>query len=229
MFDDEARYLYCRYKITTEDSTQFLRVANSIQNEELKARALVEYSRQWYALDEIEAASRYLNRLEGLVPSRESTLAEFYYLNCMLLAESKDWAELKKQINTVGLLRKYYRNELIYWQALLDEQDGKMEEVGKKYEYLGKANMYFEEGIVGASQFFARDTTVDRLKAYSMLVEGLLVKPNSVKLLKAYIKEAAIIGFDDEAAESLEKLKSILPPSSFNRYVKENPDFFDVE
>jgi hypothetical protein len=60
-------------------------------------------------------------------------------------------------------------------------------------------------------------------------VEGLLVKPNSVKLLKAYIKEAAIIGFDDEAEESLEKLKALLPRSSFNRYVKENPDFFDIE
>ncbi len=228
-FDDETRYLYCRYKIAVEDSTQFLRVANSIQNEELKARALVEYSRQWFAIDEFEAANRYLNLMEGLTPSRESTLAEFYYLNCMLLARAQDWDELKKQISTVSLLKKFYRNELIYWQALLDEKEGKREEVGKKYEYLGKANMYFEEGVVAASQFFASDTTLDRLKAYSMLVEGLLVKPNSVKLLKAYIKEAAIIGFDDEAAESLEKLKSILPRSSFNRYIKENPDFFDVE
>lgn len=228
-FDDEARYLYCSYKIAMEDSTQFLNVVNNIQNEELKARALVEYSRKWYELDELESSSRYLNLLEGLTPSRESTLAEFYNLNCMLLAETKDWSELKKQINTVGLLKKYYHNELIYWQALLDEQDGKINEVGEKYEHLGKANMYFEEGVVAASQFFASDTTVDRLKSYSLLVEGLMVKPNSVKLLKAYIKEAAIVGFDDEAVESLEKLKSILPRSSFNRYVKENPDFFDVE
>jgi len=228
-FDDEAKYLYCRYKVATEDSTQFLRIVNSIQNEELKARALVEYSKLWYELDEFQTSSRYLNLMDGLTPSRESTLAEFYYLNCMLLASAQDWEELKKQINTVSLLKKYYRNELIYWQTLLDEHDGKMEEGRKKYEYLGKANMYFEEGVVGASQFFARDTTIDRLKAYSILVEGLLVKPNSVKLLKAYTKEAAIIGFDDEAAESLEKLKSILPRSSFNRYIKENPDFFEVE
>jgi hypothetical protein len=129
----------------------------------------------------------------------------------------------------VDLLKKYYRNELIYWQALLDEMDGELNKVKESFNHLSKANLYFEEGIVAASQFFVKDTTIDRLKSYSMLVEGLLVRPNSVKLLKAYVKEAAIIGFDDEAQESLEKLKAILPRSSFNRYIKENPDFFDVE
>jgi hypothetical protein len=227
--DDEAKYLYARYKIELEDSIQFLRIVNSIQHEELKARALVEYSRRWYEMDELDASSHVLSLLEGLTPSRESTLAEFYYLNCMLQAEVKDWAELKTQINSVELLRKYYRNELIYWQALLDEHEGKSEDASRKYQYLGRANMYFEEGVVRASQFLASDTAVDRLETYSMLVQGLLVRPTSVKLLKAYIKEAAILGFDDEAAESLEKLKSIIPRASFNRYVKENPDYFDVE
>jgi len=227
--DDETKYLFCRYKLPLEDSTQFIATVNSISNEELKTRALLEYSRRWYAIDDLESAGRYLNLLEGLTPARESTLAEFYYLNCMLLADTKNWDELSNQINTVSLLKKYCKNELIYWQALLDEKDGKKEAAQEKFEYLGRANMYFEEGVVAASQFFAKDTTVDRLKSYSMLVDGLMVKPNSAKLLKAYIKEAAIIGFDDEAAESLEKLKAILPRSLFNRYVKENPDFFDVE
>lgn len=227
--DDENKYLYCRYKISLEDSTLFLKVANSISNEELKARALVEYSKKWYALDEHEKAARYLSLLEGLTPSKEGTLAEFHYLNCMLLAESKDWVGLQEQINSVSLLKKYYRNEIIYWQALLDEKDGELKEARKKFDYLGKANVYFEEGLVASSQFLAKDTTVERITSYSILVEGLLVKPNSVKLLKAYIKEAAIIGFDDEAQESLEKLKALLPRSSFNRYVKENPDFFDIE
>jgi Tetratricopeptide repeat len=227
--DDESKYLYCRYKIALEDSNQFQKIVNSIRNEELKARALVEYSKKWYALDEGEVAARFLNMLDGLTPSKESTLAEVYYMTCMLLADSKNWDELKTQISTVDLLKKYYRNELIYWQALLDEQDGKLDKVKESFNHLGKANMYFEEGVVASSQFFAKDTTIDRLKSYSMLVEGLLVKPNSVRLLKAYVKEAAIIGFDDEAEESLEKLKAILPRSSFNRYVKENPDFFDVE
>lgn len=227
--NDENKYLYCRYKIALEDSTQFLRVVNSISNEELKTRALIEYSNKWYALDEHEKAARYLNLVEGLTPSKEVTLAEFHYLNCMLLAESKNWTELQEQMTSIGLLKKYYRNELIYWQALLDEKDGKTKEARKKFDYLGKANVYFEEGLVAASQFLANDTTVDRITSYSILVEGLLVKPNSVKLLKAYIKEAAIIGFDDEAEESLEKLKALLPRSSFNRYVKENPDFFDIE
>ncbi len=226
--DDETKYLYCRYRISVEDSIQFAKVVNSIGNEELKMSALLEYGKKWYALDEHQVAARYLAMVDGLTPTKESTLAEFYYLNCMLLADSKNWDELKKMISTVDLLQKYYPNEVIYWQALLSEKDGNRKEARKKFTHLGKANMYFEEGVVAASQFLAKDTTVDRLETYSMLVEGLMVKPNSIKLLKAYIKEAAIIGFDDEAAESLEKLKALLPPSSFNRYVRENPDYFDV-
>jgi len=227
--NDEIKFLYCRYKIATEDSLQFQKVVNSIENEELKARALIEYSKKWYLMDEPEIAARYLNMLEGLTPAKESTLAEFNYMNCMLLANSRNWEELKIQINSVSLLKKYYRNELIYWQALLDEKDGKIKEAGNKFMYLGRANMYFEEGVVAASQYIATDTTIDRIDSYSMLVEGLMVKPASVKLLKEYIKESAIIGFDDEAAESLEKLKTLIPRASFNRYVKENPDFFDIE
>jgi hypothetical protein len=227
--DDEIKYLYCRYKLSLEDSILFNKIINSITDEELKTRALLDYSKRWYAIDENETAARYLNLTEGLTPSRESTLAEFYYLNSMLLAHASDWPALTKQINNITLLRKYYKNEIIYWQALLDEKDGKKEEAKRKFEYLGKANTYFEEGLIVSSQFLSKDTTVDRLKSYSILVDGLMVKPNSVKLLKAYIKEAAIIGFDDEAAESLEKLKTIIPRSSFNRFIKENPDFFDVE
>jgi hypothetical protein len=227
--NDEGKYLYCRYKISLQDSSQFLKVVNSMRDEELKSRALIEHTKKWYALDEPEIAARFFNMLQGLTPTKESTLAEFYYMNGMLLADAKNWDELQKQMSMVSVLKKYYRNELIYWQALLDEKDGKSAEAYKKFDYLGKANMYFEEALINSSQFFARDTAVDRLKSYSMLVEGLLVKPNSVKLLKAYVKEAAIIGFDDEAAQSLEKLKALIPRSSFNRYVKENPDFFDVE
>ncbi len=227
--DDEIKYLFCRYKISLQDSSQFIKVVNSIDDEELKMRALVEYGRRWYELGDNEAASRYLNLLEGLTPSRESTLAEFHYLNCMLIADLQDWDELKRQINSVKLLAEYYPNELVYWNALLNEKEGNQKETEKKFEYLSKANMYFEEGVVSSSQYFAKDTTIDRLKSYSILVEGLLVKPNSVKILKAYVKEAAILGFDDEAEESLDRLKEILPPLLFNRYVKENPDFFDLE
>ncbi|MDZ7649349.1 MAG: hypothetical protein U5K54_20545 [Cytophagales bacterium] len=45
------------------------------------------------------------------------------------------------------------------------------------------------------------------------------------------IKEAALIGFDEEANQSLNKLKALLPARYFNRYqyIKENPNFFDID
>jgi hypothetical protein len=121
-----------------------------------------------------------------------------------------------------------FSNELIYLQAFQDENLGHRDEARRKFEYLSNANVHFVEGLVASSRFFSADTT-DRLKSYSILVSGLLARPNSIKLLKAYVKEAALIGFDDEASESLDKLKDLLPPRSFNRYIKENPDYFDIE
>jgi hypothetical protein len=126
------------------------------------------------------------------------------------------------------LLAKYFPNEVIYFQALINEKNGAPEKAKDLFTYLANANMYFEEGVVAASSFLSQHE-VDRLSTYTMLVEGLLVKPNSVKLLKAHIKEAAAIGFTKEAEESLDKLKKLIPVSAFNQYIKENPEFFSLE
>jgi hypothetical protein len=57
----------------------------------------------------------------------------------------------------------------------------------------------------------------------------LLAKPNSIKLLKVYVKEAAVLGFDEESEEALEKLRKLMTARGFNAYVRENPDFFEVQ
>jgi hypothetical protein len=101
-------------------------------------------------------------------------------------------------------------------------------EAEKKFDYLGRANVYFEDGLIASARFFTEHGN-DPLRPYSILVSGLLAKPHSVKLLKAYIKQSALIGFDKEAETSLEKLKQLIPRASFNKYLKENPDFFDLE
>ncbi|MFM9838926.1 MAG: hypothetical protein ACKVOQ_11715 [Cyclobacteriaceae bacterium] len=41
--------------------------------------------------------------------------------------------------------------------------------------------------------------------------------------------KATILGFDEESEQSLEKLKKLMSPRAFRRYVDENPNFFSVE
>jgi hypothetical protein len=118
-------------------------------------------------------------------------------------------------------------NNKIYFEALVAEAEGNLAEAAKKFDYLSRATVQDEEIALGAARYFLRDST-DRLKPYSIILNGLLAKPNSIKLLKVYVKEAAILGFDEESEQALEKLKKLLSPIAFNQYVRENPDFFEV-
>lgn len=146
----------------------------------------------------------------------------------MLLADFDPETFVQQSLDNLEPLKSSFPNQVVYLQAIHDQYAERMEDVRTKFEYLSQANIHFEEGLVASAKFFSADTT-DRLKSYSIVVSGLLARPHSIKLLKAYVKEAALVGFDDEADESLTKLRELLPPWSFNRYVKENPDFFDIE
>ena len=147
----------------------------------------------------------------------------------MMLLSELDKNSFQNQVLDRALpLHGSHPNELLYLHALQNWESGKIDSAKQKFEFLSTANIHFEEGLVAAANFFSSDST-DRLRPYSIIVSGLFARPNSIKLLKAYVKQAALIGFDDEANESLENLKRLLPARVFNAYVAENPDYFYIE
>ncbi len=225
---DEDKYWYTRYKINWLDTLTFWNVTHSIQKEELKARAILDFSKKWYAQDNTETAIKILEHTKGLKLTDKHVYDQILILNLMLLAETNTELFLKQDLEKIQSLKPSFPNELVYLQTLKSEYAGRAEEAQAGFEYLSTANIHFTEGLISSARHFSLDTT-DRIKSYSILVSGLLARPNSIKLLKAYIKEAALIGFDDEANDSLDKLKKLLPARYFNQYIKENPDFFDIE
>ena len=62
-----------------------------------------------------------------------------------------------------------------------------------------------------------------------MLVDGLLAKPNSVKILKQHVLEAATLGFEDVAQNSLDRLRMLIPDKSFKKFIAGHSVFFAVE
>lgn len=225
---DNDKYNYCRYKISHSDTTSFWKIVSTIKNEELKARAILDLSKKWYQQDEAQISFEIIKRVKGLKLTDKNTYNQILLLNMMLLAELDPESFKSQQLDKALPFQGAYPNELLYLKALQDEQTGNTEAAKLKFEFLSTANIHFEEGLIASARFFSSDTT-DRLKSYSIIVSGILARPNSIKLLKAYVKEAALIGFDDEANESLDKLKRLLSPRAFNTYVAENPDFFDIE
>jgi hypothetical protein len=192
----------------------------------VRAQAILDRSKKWFAQDESVIATSYLTKLEGMNLTDKKLADDILYFNLVLAADNGNWQGIERQMSND--LPEGHPTEKMYLLALLEEQQNKVEEAKKKFNCLATANAQFEEGLLASAHFFLKDST-DRLKPYSILVTGLLAKPNSIKLLKAYVKEAAILGFDDESEQSLDKLKKLMSPSSFRKYVEENPDFFSVE
>jgi tetratricopeptide (TPR) repeat protein len=220
---DEEKYYFCRYKIAMTDSLLFERTVNGIADEKMKAHAIVDRSKKWFALDEPRRASRMLQQVSGQVD--KNLRAEMDQLRLMLAAENGDWNFVGEKLNG-GLQIPF--NQRVYLEALQEEQTGNAKEAALRYRYLLNANNQFEEGIVAASRFIANDTT-DRLRNFSLLVDGLVAKPYSVKILKQHVLECIPLNLPEEAQDSLDKLRLLMLPSSFKKFIVAHPDYFGVE
>jgi Tfp pilus assembly protein PilF len=219
---DEVKYGFCKYRLGLADSILFHELVMSIQDEELRARAIVDRSQKWFAQDEPNRAIAYLALLKGSKLADKSLADDILFYNLMLAAETSNWDFVRKKL--AEELPEGYVNEKIYLKALLDWQEGRQDEAQRKFNYLKDANVQFEEAMLAAANFYSKDA--DKLLSYSILVNALLAKPNSIKLLKAYVMVAVTLGFDEEARLSVVKLKKLMTPIAFARYIKENQILF---
>lgn len=216
---------YLRYKVKPTDTLTFNRLLDKLQTPNLRAESLLARSKKYFAQDEIGQSVKLLQRIKGLTLTDKKLYEQIQHFSLQLTAKLENWTVLKQQM--AGVNFEAHPNHKIYFEALLAEAEGNQAEAAKKFDYLSRATVQEEEIALGAARYFLRDST-DRLKPYSIILNGLLAKPNSIKLLKVYVKEAAILGFDEESEQALEKLKKLLSSIAFNRYVSENPDFFEV-
>jgi hypothetical protein len=214
---DEFKYGFCKMRIPLFDTTLFHQVAMSIENEQWRTRAILERSKRWFSLDDAGTAIRYLSLLKGVKLTDKALADEIVIFNLMLAAETSNWSYLQKKLE--GELPAGYANEKIYWQALLNVQDGKTSEAVRQFDHLGKANFQFEEAMLASAQFFQKNSP-DKLKSYSILVNGLIAKPNSVKLLQEYAHQSALLGFESESLQAMAKLKKQLPLAAYQTVEK---------
>lgn len=219
--NDLEKYGMCHYRISLADSALFQKIINSINDNDLRARAIIERTKKWYHLDEVEEAIKELQSLRGIQLTNKKLADEIKVLNLMLSASTQQWEFIESGLKSD--FPNEYRNEFIYLNTLLAQQKGT--DVKSAMAYLSDVNYLFEEGLIAAAAHYEKDTT-NRLKPYTLLVNGLLARPYSVKLLKAYSKLAANLGFEDEAQQSLAKLKKLLTAQRFESFVNENQSVF---
>lgn len=215
--NDEFINEYSRVRVPLSDSLLFSQMIENIADVHWKTRAILERSKRWYALDQPNRAISYLSLLKGVKLTDKALADEILVFNMMLAVQSSNWSYLQNKMN--GELPPAYQNEKIYWRAAISAREDNTKEALRDFEFLGTANFQFEEAMLASARFFQKNST-DKLKPYSILVNGLLAKPNSVKLLKEYAVQAMLLGFDSESIQAMAKLKKLLPLDIYNDFEK---------
>jgi hypothetical protein len=214
---DAEKYQFSRYRVNYTDTTIFFKVIERIETPEYVAQAYLDLSKKYFKVDELNMAIRIFNRISGIALRDENLFKRIQLFEIHLLAAQRDFANLSQAL-TPELLNSFNVLEQLYFNTLLSDLD---ESTSKEnFEILGTNNPYFEEAILAAAEYFANDE--DESKTYNILVDAVILNPESVKLNKGYALEAMRAGYKQFAIDALERLQSLLPERAFNRFIKEN-------
>jgi hypothetical protein len=219
--NDEDKYAFCRYRLKPEDTIQFERLIATIQNEDYKARAILDQTSKLYDLDETEAAIKVFQRLKNLKISDKRIYDNLIRQQLLILASKGNLASLSEQLKKDESLKVSRKEDKIYFTALLNFNSGDSIQALKNFTWLSTANPFFDDAIIASASYF-RVTGKQKLKPYNILVDALHRHPNSVKITKAYCLEAARLGFDEYKDSSLEKLQDMLPEKLYRKFILQN-------
>jgi hypothetical protein len=222
---EEEKYAYCRYRLSPADTIELKTVLSTIKNEDLKAKALLDASQKLYRQDETDAAIGIFRGIKGLKLSDKKMFEDIQHFELLMLAKKNDIRTLTSQINTGIEFNGQRKNEKIYFTALMNISSGDSVNAKKNFEWLHFANAYFDDAVVTSAWYFKANSS-NNLKAYEILVEAILINPQSVKILKAYSLEAAKMGFDDYAKSGLERLSRLIPAPAFRKFMLDNQQTF---
>jgi hypothetical protein len=219
--NDADKYAYCRYRISAADTAEFLQQLNTIQNDDYKAKAILDFSKKLYAADETLSALKIFSKLKNIKFGDEHTHQEVIHFQLLLLAQTGDLTTLSQQLENGITFEGYRKNEKIYFTTLIDLARGENAKINQNFKWLSSVNPFFDDAIVTSAIYF-KAHSADKLKAYNILVNAIQRHPHSVKITKAYCLESAKLGFDEYRNTALERLQAMLPANAYQAFIQQN-------
>ena len=153
-------------------------------------------------------AIRLFTRLEGLQFSDKKLLDKIQHFELELLASRGQVRLLATTINEGVTFDRSQELEKTLYTALLHEVNGDTIQAERNYKVLASYNPFYEEGIIAAARYYKKHSN-DPLQAYNILTDAVHVNRNSIRLLTAYVAEAARMGFDEYAADAAQQLEEL--------------------
>jgi hypothetical protein len=208
--NDAEKYQFCRYRLELSDSVLFDRLANTFENANYKAQALLDRSRRFYQAGEFAPAIKLFQRIAGLELTDALLYDDVQHFELRMLAARGELRTLAGQINKGVTFDDRHALEKMLYTALLSESSGDTVKAHQHYAVLAEYNPFYVEGILAAADYF-RKHNPNTMRSYTILSEALQVNTNSYQLLKAYAAEARRQGLDEYAVSAEERLRTIRP------------------
>ena len=205
---DAEKYRYFRYRIGTHDSAIFNRMIPAFEDTNFKAQALLEMAQRQFDFGNTSIAIRYFTQLDGLRFTNPALNKKIQHFELALLASRGQLRLLSAKINEGITFDQPRLLEKMLYTAMLSEVSGDTATAKTNYTMLATANPFYEEGVIAAARYFKSHSS-DPSKAYSILTDAVHVNMNSIRLLTAYVAEAARMGFDEYAAEAANQLAEL--------------------
>lgn len=205
---DASKYQYLRYRLSYRDTLIFNKIANTFENENYRAQAMLDMAKKLYSADEITGAIRLYRQVAGAKLNNKQLYDEIRHFELRMLASRNEVKQLADQINNNIEFSKKQNLEKLLYTALLNEFSGDTENATKNFTILGKWNPFFEDGIIAAANYF-RKLNPESATSYNILAEAIQINAKSIRLLKAYAAEASRQGMDDYAASAIERIEAL--------------------
>ncbi len=215
--DDGKKYLFLRYNTDPLDTARYLKIAETIGDTDLRARAYLYASKYLLERDRISDAINLFAAIAGLQLSDENLYDEIVWHDLELLAASKNIRGLADRINDGVEFDQEHYLEKQYYTALLKATSGDTTAL-PIFKWVASSNPFREDAVITSANYISSS---DRFLAYDLLVSAIEINPNSVRLLKAYILQCAETQLSTYAELSLEELKELLPKKEFDLFYQE--------
>lgn len=213
---DKEKYLYVRYNVPIKDSARFKSVVSDINSDNYKGQAIYDRVMALRAADKEGQAISIYQMVSDLEISDQYLYDQLQWLQLDMLAEQGNIRSLAEQINKGVRFDRQHAVRKAYYTALIARASGDSITAKKNFYTIAYKNPFYPQSIIAAASYFNQH---DLFEAYNILLSALEINPESIKLLKAYILQCALIERDTYAALSLETLQRLVDPEDFRNFI----------
>ena len=218
---EQEKLFYLKYHIPYYDTATFKNIIKTIENNDLRAEAILTFSKRLFDHDLVESSIEIFSLLTDLKLRNKHLFKQIQYFELQLLAAQGRLMTLANYINDNNIEFSFSRyTEKIFYAGMLNAISGDSIAALKNFRWIAE-NAPFHEMEVVKSTDYIRQYAEDPYEVYDLLLHAIEINPNAVRLLKAYIKEAIRLNLQDFANSALDDLQEQITTAHYQSFINE--------